>query len=89
MFPPHIPTLRAIALDWHSGQTSPFYSFGSTGRLVCNHRIDRADYLREADTNLHPKVLATTDDPAREKERLTLLRAFFEIHARDHEPDDD
>lgn len=47
---------RRIAMEWHGGQTSALYSFGSTGRIRTeDHRWGMLREIRQVD-NLTPDL---------------------------------
>lgn len=55
---------KAIAMDWHGGQGSPLYSFGSTGSVN-----DKAKLISEIDENMR---MAS----AQQKSKLSKLKTF-------------
>lgn len=69
---------RQICMDWHGGQWSPFYSFGSSGKFVPEIKWE---YLVECDHNIKFLKSAKECSKKQRKEelpRLIALREFFE-----------
>lgn len=85
--PAELDTLREIATDWHGGQWSHLYQFGSSGVLECSPAYCRWGYLREIKTA--ERDTRNSDDPAHQKNRLRLLRSYMEAHAVEYDPDSD
>jgi hypothetical protein len=69
---------RQICTEWHSGQWSPFYSFGSSGKFVPELK---SEYIGECDDNiksLENKAYFTDAEKEEELPRLIELKEFFE-----------
>lgn len=79
----HVLELAEWASHYHGGQLSPLYSFASTRKLVCSHRIDQAEYLAEVEADL--RNARTFDDPEESRAVLGALKTFFEVACCDAE----
>ena len=73
------PRLVQTAYDWHSGQSSPLYSFASTGGVIwsADHRDDLESEILSCRANLRDAIAC---DPGcgrdRDARRLNKLLAY-------------
>lgn len=66
---------RQICHDWHGGQWSAYYQFGSSGIY---HIPNALRYLRETEDNLHPEYALHPGELSKKDENeLLRLKRFF------------